>query len=354
MVRRGAGEPQGVRSTRPTRTTARSSTRTTRRTSTASPSGRRRRRSCGDGRGDGARTTRSGSRPGRRSRAEALTAVPASVPGRSVSRRLADLLHRHRDCSSGCCSPAPLGWLVIAYLGSLAVLFVAAFWHLDDVQRQGRALVQHGRTSRRCANDHVYRTIVLRTVGDRGGGHGDRRAARLPDRVLHGEGRVAAGARAAGRRGADAAVVELPGEGLRLAHDPQRGRDPQLGASARSGINGPGFGNVATWLVFTYLWLPYMILPIYAGLERIPDSLLDASGDLGAAPGRTFRRVVLPLGVPGGRRRLDLHVLADARRLHHAERSSLARSSSATSSTRTSASPTTCRWPRRSRRSRSW
>ena len=43
------------------------------------------------------------------------------------------------------------------------------------------------------------------------------------------------------------------------------------------GLSGPGFGNVAVWLVFSYLWLPYMILPIYAGLERIPDSLLDAS-----------------------------------------------------------------------------
>ena len=53
-----------------------------------------------------------------------------------------------------------------------------------------------------------------------------------------------------------------------------------------------------SWLVFSYLWLPYMILPIYAGLERIPSSLLEASGDLGARPGTTFRRVVLPLVFP--------------------------------------------------------
>ena len=52
------------------------------------------------------------------------------------------------------------------------------------------------------------------------------------------------------------------------------------------------------WLVFSYLWLPYMILPLYAGLERIPDSLLEASGDLGAKAGRTFRSVVLPLAFP--------------------------------------------------------
>jgi putative spermidine/putrescine transport system permease protein len=69
-------------------------------------------------------------------------------------------------------------------------------------------------------------------------------------------------------------------------------------ALAPLGIRGPGFGNVATWLVFSYLWLPYMILPIYAGLERIPDSLLEASGDLGARNLTTFRRVVLPMAFP--------------------------------------------------------
>ncbi len=63
-------------------------------------------------------------------------------------------------------------------------------------------------------------------------------------------------------------------------------------------LSGPGFGNVATWLVFTYLWLPFMILPLYAGLERIPNSLLEASSDLGASGWRTFRRVVLPLAFP--------------------------------------------------------
>ena len=69
-------------------------------------------------------------------------------------------------------------------------------------------------------------------------------------------------------------------------------------ALAPFGLSGPGFGNVATWLVFSYLWLPYMILPLYAGMERIPNSLLDAAGDLGARPGRTFRQVILPLAMP--------------------------------------------------------
>ena len=64
------------------------------------------------------------------------------------------------------------------------------------------------------------------------------------------------------------------------------------------GIEGPGFGDVAVWIVFTYLWLPYMILPVYAGLERIPNSMLEASADLGGRSWTTFRRVILPLALP--------------------------------------------------------
>ena len=74
-------------------------------------------------------------------------------------------------------------------------------------------------------------------------------------------------------------------------------RRPQLGARPVR-PHGPGYGNIAVWLVMSYLWLPYMILPIYAGLERIPDSLISASEDLGASPFTTFRRVILPLAFP--------------------------------------------------------
>jgi putative spermidine/putrescine transport system permease protein len=60
----------------------------------------------------------------------------------------------------------------------------------------------------------------------------------------------------------------------------------------------PGFGIAGTVLTLSYLWLPYMILPIYAGLDRLPDSLLEASSDLGAKAGTTFRTVVVPLIIP--------------------------------------------------------
>jgi putative spermidine/putrescine transport system permease protein len=60
-----------------------------------------------------------------------------------------------------------------------------------------------------------------------------------------------------------------------------------------------GYTNTAMWVVFSYIWLPFMIVPLYGALERIPDSLLEASGDLGARAWRTFRTVVLPLALPG-------------------------------------------------------
>jgi putative spermidine/putrescine transport system permease protein len=60
----------------------------------------------------------------------------------------------------------------------------------------------------------------------------------------------------------------------------------------------PGYGYLAIVITLSYLWLPYMVLPIYAGIERLPATVLDAAGDLGARPLRTFRSIVLPMLVP--------------------------------------------------------
>ena len=67
------------------------------------------------------------------------------------------------------------------------------------------------------------------------------------------------------------------------------------------GLGSPniGYTNVAMWVVFSYIWLPFMILPVYGALERVPDSYIEASADLGARNQRTFRSVVLPLALPG-------------------------------------------------------
>ena len=66
-------------------------------------------------------------------------------------------------------------------------------------------------------------------------------------------------------------------------------------------IGGPSlsFSYIGTFLVFVYIWLPYMILPLQAALERVPASYLEASADLGADPGQTFRNVIFPLALPG-------------------------------------------------------
>jgi putative spermidine/putrescine transport system permease protein len=59
------------------------------------------------------------------------------------------------------------------------------------------------------------------------------------------------------------------------------------------------YTNTAVWIVFSYIWLPFMILPVYAALERIPHSYIEASRDLGAKGNRTLRSVILPLALPG-------------------------------------------------------
>ncbi|MEO8667268.1 MAG: ABC transporter permease [Bauldia sp.] len=66
-------------------------------------------------------------------------------------------------------------------------------------------------------------------------------------------------------------------------------------------IGGPSLSTsyIGMVLVFLYLWIPFMVLPVQAALERVPVSLIEASGDLGAAPGQTFRTVILPLALPG-------------------------------------------------------
>jgi putative spermidine/putrescine transport system permease protein len=66
-------------------------------------------------------------------------------------------------------------------------------------------------------------------------------------------------------------------------------------------IGGPSLSTsyVGMVLVFLYLWLPFMVLPVQAALERVPGNLIEASGDLGASPGQTFRTVILPLALPG-------------------------------------------------------
>ena len=191
---------------------------------------------------------------------------------------------------------APLGWLLIAYLGSLIVLFVAAFWRLDPFTAEVIHDYSFGNFRTLWETD-VYRTIALRTIGIAA-------AVTVIDAVLAFPIAFYMAKVASPRtRSLLVVAILMPLWASYLVKVYAwriilQGDGPLNWALAPFGLSGPGYGNVAGVIVFSYLWLPYMILPLYAGLERIPDSLLEASSDLGGKAGRTFRRVILPLAFP--------------------------------------------------------
>jgi putative spermidine/putrescine transport system permease protein len=215
---------------------------------------------------------------------------------RPASRRLAGLLHGRPRLQVGALLTGPLAWLVVLYLGSLAVLLVTAFWTVDPLSGeviQGFSFENF----ESLFNEPVYREIVWRTV----------RTAllvTLTDAVIAFPIAFYM-AKVASRRGKALLVIAIlmPLWSSYLVKVLSwRTMLSENGvinwALEPLGLHGPGYGLTAVWLVMSYLWLPYMILPIYAGLERIPNSLISASEDLGASPFTTFRRVILPLAFP--------------------------------------------------------
>ncbi len=214
----------------------------------------------------------------------------------SVPRRLAAALHRHGRLRLGLLLAGPVGWLVIAYLGSLLILFLNAFWSRDPFT----GLVIRDLTLDNFAdivNNPLYRTVTIRTVAM--AAVVTVTCALLAFPIAYYMARVASPR----VRGLLVVAVLMPLWASYLI----KAYTWRLILSEGGvmnwflepfGLRGPGFGEVGLWLVFVYLWLPYMILPVYAGLERIPSSLLEASADLGGRSAMTFRRVVLPLVIP--------------------------------------------------------
>ena len=213
-----------------------------------------------------------------------------------MSRRLSGFLWRHPRAQLSLLLAGPVGWLLIAYLGSLAVLFVASLWQLDDFS--GEIVHNYGlQNFQELWETPVYRKIVGRTVAIAA-------AVTVTDALLAFPIAFYMAKVATPRvRALLVVAVLMPLWSSYLVKVYSwRIMLQESGivnwALEPFGLHGPGFGNVATWLVFSYLWLPFMVLPIYAGLERIPNSVLDASGDLGGKPWMTFRRVILPLALP--------------------------------------------------------
>lgn len=205
-------------------------------------------------------------------------------------------MHRRPRLRLSLLLTAPLLWLAVLYLGSLAVLFVSAFWTTNSFTSE---VVKVWSTD----NFHqlftlpVYRQVILRSIG-----------VALAVTVL-------------------CAAIAFP-IAFYTARIARPERRPLLVVAILTplwasylvkvyawrlilsqggladwvlkpiGLSGPGYGLVAAIIALTYLWLPYMILPIHAALEQLPANLLDASADLGAGAARTFRSVVLPMVLP--------------------------------------------------------
>ena len=219
-------------------------------------------------------------------------------PSAGRLRRLATWLHARPWIQLRMLLAGPVGWMAIAYLGSLFILLLGAFWATDPFTGQVLPFAWTLDAFESIISNEVYRTIAVRTIVMA-------IAVTLTDVVLafpiaYYMARVASPR----MRGMLVVAVLLPLWAAYLVkvyawRGVLQGNGVLEWALTPFGIDAPGLGQILnSWVVLSYLWLPYMILPIYAGLERIPASLLEASSDLGGRNGTTFRRVILPLVFP--------------------------------------------------------
>ena len=194
---------------------------------------------------------------------------------------------------------APAAWFVLIYIAALVLLFISALWRVDSFTGN----LVHSWTLENFETLFtvpVYRTIALRTIGIAA-------AVTVTDAVLALPFAFYA-ARVAPKRlqGALFVAVLIPLWSsylvrvyiwrLILAKDGVL--NWAIGQLGLGSLN-IGYSNWAMWIVFSYIWLPFMILPVWSSIERVPDSYLEAAADLGAREWRTFRTVLMPLILPG-------------------------------------------------------
>ena len=193
----------------------------------------------------------------------------------------------------------PMAWFVLVYLASLVLLLITAFWSIDPFTTQ---IVQVWNTDnfRIILTEPTYRAIIGRTVGIAA-------LVTVTDAILAFPFAYFM-AKVATRRTQTVlfAAVLLPLWAsylarvyawiLILAHN-------GILNSTLLALHLPaaniGYTNIAMWVVFSYVWLPFMIVPVYSALERVPESLLEAAADLGARRLRSLLDVLLPLALPG-------------------------------------------------------
>jgi putative spermidine/putrescine transport system permease protein len=187
----------------------------------------------------------------------------------------------------------------LVYIAALAALFVSAFWSVDVFTSK---LIHNWTIDnfRTLWQEPTYRTVALRTIYIAA-------AVTITDAIIafpfaYFMARVAGGR----TRAVLFVLVLLPLWASYLARVYAWRLILNSGGLLNWSLHkvglpsaGIAYSNTAMWIVFSYIWLPFMILPVYASLERIPHSYIEASRDLGARGTRTLRTVILPLALPG-------------------------------------------------------
>jgi putative spermidine/putrescine transport system permease protein len=213
-------------------------------------------------------------------------------------RRLGVWLHGRPRLRLVALLSAPLGWLLLVYVGSLAILLLNAFWAKDAFTGKVEPFNWSLNAFETLLKSPAYTTIAMRTLANA-------IAVTLTDALLalpiaYYMARIASPRTR--RLMVVAVLIPLWAAYLVKVYSWRiilQGNGLVDWVLAPFGLKGPGLSeDLNAWLVLSYLWLPYMILPIFAGFERIPNSLLEASADLGARSLTTFRKVVLPLVFP--------------------------------------------------------
>ncbi|CAN2160696.1 PotB ABC-type spermidine/putrescine transport system, permease component I [Candidatus Nanopelagicaceae bacterium] len=205
--------------------------------------------------------------------------------------------HSHVKARIAALLSLPIAWLGVLYIGSLAALFITSIWKIDTFTSK---VVREFTLSNfiDVLTDKAYFNVTMRTVGVAIAVTIICAVLAIPMAFF-----IARVAKPKSRPVLIALVITpLWASYLVKIYAWRTMMAPDSGflnwLISPLGLSSPGFGMVAVIIGLSYLWLPYMVLPIYAGMEKLPDSIIDASADLGAKPGRTFLKVILPITWP--------------------------------------------------------
>lgn len=209
---------------------------------------------------------------------------------------MSQVLHRRPGLRAGLLLTPPMLWLGVAYLGALAALFITSLWGQNAFTGEVERTWTLDNFSTLLTED-VYRVITLRTLGVAALVTVVDAVLAIPIALF-----MAKVASTRWQRVLVVAVLTPLWASYLVKAYAWRGMLSENGLvswlTTPLGLGSPGYGLPAVIVTLAYLWLPYMVLPIFAGLERLPDSFLEASADLGAHARQTLRGVVLPMVFP--------------------------------------------------------